>query len=206
MDIVSTPPGTRLISFEPEGHELPIVGWVACGQARCLPVVPGRHGGLVCGDAYVSLDGRVLDPVLGKVFEDEPTWRAFVEEEQPYRPGMPHPALEYPTKVGGLTVEPRPENAARSAPPITSGAMPAVSFAGKTYAKQSFWQAPANNPTVIFVLEPETKCPISGATKITREAFYELRKVIPVVSQETLMAAPVAEPVDEDDDDDLDMV
>lgn len=170
-----------LINVDPSIPEAPVLGWAHCGGGRCLPLVLGRPGGLVTGDA-IRAEGsdHVFDLVLGQKFEDEDEWRNFLEAREQYRPGLTSPLLAYPGQIV-IKLEPTPE--AKLAVLPKAGEVPVVQFGGKPYAKQTFWQAPPEKPQVIFVLEKGTPCPLAGAEKITRDTFYELRKSLVEVHQ-----------------------
>lgn len=215
MDAFPATPGNMLISFNADDPELPVVGWRPMGSCGALPVVLGRHGPLVNGDAVQALSGHVLDLATGQTFEDAESWRAWVEETEPYSVGMTNPLLT-PAVKPVSTYRPT-EGTAPAAPAAVPAALPKsaivpdVQFGGKVYAKTTFWQAPPGEPTVVFVLEPKTPCPLSGAEKITRETYYEARKVLAEVHQSAFAAdrgdqpeLPFSGDAEEDDDaDDL---
>ena len=198
-----------LINLDPSIPETPVLGWAHCGGGRCLPLVLGRPGGLITGDA-IRAEGsdRVFDLILGSTFDSDEEWREKIEEHEPYRPGLTSPLLAYPGQMT-FKVEQSPE--AKIAELPKAGEIPHVEFGGKVYAKTTFWQAPPGQAQVVFPLEKNTPCPLSGAEKITREAYYELRKSVvevhqsvfskPDPNQPELPLSPEETPEPEDDDD-----
>lgn len=205
MDVLPATFAASLINVDDSIFACPVVGWVHCGGGRCLPLVLGRPGGLVTGDAIRPAGSeRVFDLVLGQQFRDEDGWRDHLREHDLYRPGMTSPHLTYPGTVVNK-VEPTPDVKLASLP--KAGEMPAVQFGGKAYAKGTFWQAPPEKPQVVFQLEKGTPVPLSGAEKITRETFYELRKSITEVHPSVFSKPdpnqpelPLSGEPDEDDD------
>jgi len=162
--------------------------------------VVGRAGPLVAGDAILAESGRVLDLVTGGMFEDEDEWREAIENSDVYRPGTTGlAALTYGPAAAGLVAMAAPTATPTSSKPVPTitGAKPNVDFSGKVYAKQSFWQAPPETPNVVFILEPGTEAPISGAEKITRDQFQALRRKLPEVTTAALMAGTVESPTEE---------
>lgn len=201
-----------LVNLDPSVPECPVLGWAHCGNGRCLPLVLGRPGGLVTGDAIRSEGSeRVFDLTLGQIFGGDESWRDYLAERDLYRPGMTSPLLSYPGQIVAKVEQP-PE--AKLAELPKAGELPHVEFGGKVYAKQTFWQAPAGQAQVVFVLEKNTPCPLSGAEKITRESYYELRKSIVEVHQsvfskpdpnqpELPLTGETPEPEEDDDVSDL---
>lgn len=212
MDVFPAFFSASLINFDPSIPAAPVVGWAHCGNGRCLPLVLGRPGGLVTGDAIRAAGTeRVFDLIAGLNFDDEDAWRAHIEENEPYRAGLTSPLLSYP---GSLVIQPKQPPEAKLAELPKAGELPHVEFGGKVYAKQTFWQAPAGQAQVVFVLEKNTPCPLSGAEKITRESYYELRKSIVEVHQsvfskpdpnqpELPLTGETPEPEEDDDVSDL---
>lgn len=207
-------PGNFLIGLDPDDPKLPVVGWAACGGAKALPVVLGRFGGLVNGDAVEAASGHVLDLALGRVFDSAEEWRDHIAENEPYSVGMTNAALSYGAEPAAALSGP---SAAAGGPLPVSPNVPPVGFGGKTYAKTTFWQAPAEDPSVVFVLEPKNSAPLTGAAKITRDTYYELRKAIPEVTiaafatktdedQPDLPFDPGTTDADEDEDDGISMI
>ena len=205
MNCFAALPGTQLINLDPDTPALPVVGWAACGGPKLLPLVVGRAGPLVAGDAVLAESGRVFDLVTGVVYEDEESWRDYTLGADDYRagttglPAISFPAAAAPAAVVNMAAPTATPTSTKPVPTIT-GTKPNVDFSGKVYAKQSFWQAPPENPNVVFILEPGLEAPISGAEKITRDQFQALRRKLPEVTTAALTAgtdeAPNDEPAD----------
>lgn len=222
MTCFAAEPGSRLIHVNDEDHDgYAIVGWFHGGDGPgVLPLVVGREGPLVAGDAILADSGRVFDLTTATVYGDAASWREAVAKLDLYRPGLTLPRLAYRSAVGpgtSLAMGPLPT------PKVTPSGKPAVDFSGKTFSKTSFWQAPQDLPTVVFILEPGQLSPISGARKITRDEFEKLKKELPEVTPAILsqteppppllaaMEAPAPKPavqpapppVEDDDADDM---
>ena len=218
MTVFAAHPGTMLINIDPDEPACPVIGWAVCGKCRVLPLVLGRPGGLVTGDAIEAESGHVSDLITGVFYPSEGDWRDDVDAKQPYSLGLTHPLLTFDAPVavaaptpGPVAVTPRPSQAqtvARTTGLPKGAGIPHVTFGGKVYSKQSFWQAPPTDPVVVFVLEPSTTAPISGAVKITRDEYYAARKTAVEVHQSVFSAPRLDEPepplnaAEEDDDDD----
>lgn len=210
MDAFAAHPGNHLITLDPDDGELPVVGWVACGQARALPLVLGRFGSLVTGDAVQAESGRVLDLTLGKIFDSAEEWRDYIEEHTPYSAGISNPNLSFPGAVVNVQKPEATPPGEKIASLPKDGSLPPVQFGGKVYAKQTFWAAPPEKAEVVFVLEPQTPCPITGAVKITRDLYYAARKEVTEVHQSAFTKAasddepelPLGDGPEEDDDSD----
>ncbi len=191
-----------LVPFDEAEPMLPIVGWMVIGAGpNVLPLVVGRNGPLVTGDAIQTPSGKILDLVTTRIYDDADLWRADVTENEYYRPGMTSPLLAFGSSHRVSEIPPdllHERNAV--VPPAPTGLF---TWSSKSFKTASFWHCTDAQPPFVFTVEKGDIIPASGATKITRDEFYALRKTIPQMTvkpgddQPELPLSP--EPDDADD-------
>lgn len=190
--VVPAQPGTKLFVIhdtydmdEPQ----PVVAWRCFEAGKAHPICPVEVDSSVPGVAVSVTDEdgnwRVLDLTTGVMFDDESDWQESVISLKPYLPGKRTPEAE---RLNQMT-------------------RPVLSFAGRVYAKASFWKiAPPGGHLSVFSLPGGEKSPTNPfVSKITRDEFYAARKTIMEIPFETLRddAQPLPKGEPEDDDDDL---
>lgn len=204
--------GSRLLNLEDATENLPIIGWFHAGTGpQVLPLVLGRLGPLVAGDAVLAESGRVLDLTTGEFFDDELSWRETMSSADTYRAGHPYSALSFAPDRAAATPVTNNVSTPRTGTPVRAVAAPAAAtgvlqlvFDGKLYSKQSFWQVPEDNPVVVFTLEQDAQAPKKGAKKITRDQYTILRKSLVEVTS-AQMAEGIAPAAPGDDEPELPM-
>ena len=201
MTTFSAEPGTWLINLDPDVHPIPIIGWDKGPAMRAWPILPMRKKALYCGDAIrLPGTGHVIDPVWGRTFGSEEEWRDSFQRNEPYEPGT-------------LPGEAQGGKKRKSEPPVRTttvdipeGALEVLAFGEKTYKNKSYWHH-TGDPEFCFEIPGEEVCPVGDKIeKITRDAYFKLRKEIPsttVTPSEMDFDAEEPESDDEDEDDDL---
>lgn len=202
-------PDTWLVTLDDRNLPLPVIGWLCSGDSQrafpSMPVVPCAAVALSCGHAVRFPDHTTVDIATGKVFADIESWRADVEEDAPYEAGDP---------IGGQTPTPAPK-ASRTvaAPSVDLSTLPVLDFSGKVYKNKSFWRVETEGDApFVFTLDPETPAPLDDfVSKITRDEFFQDRKIFPEHSTADLLASAQAAferdqgqlPLGDDEDDDI---
>lgn len=192
FSVVPAQPGTLLFVLVDE-HTMdepqPVVAWRCFEAGKAHPICVSDVDTSVPGVAVSVTDAegnwRVFDLTTGVFFDDENKWQDSVIRLRPYLIGHRTPESERLNKM----------------------TRPVLSFAGRVYAKASFWKiAPPGGHLSVFTLPGGEKSPTNPfVSKITRDEFYAARKTIMEIPFETLRddAQPLPKDEPEDDDDDL---
>jgi hypothetical protein len=220
-------PGTYLIHVNNTESKLPVVGFSFEERHRLAhPILLTAGTSMLAGTAYLLPDGGVFDPVWCRWFEYEEDWREAFEGEAPYVPGKTPAVAGHDGKTppslrrnADTFVPPKPPSPTpqggrppKSLPIIRPGL---IGFGKKTYKGKSWWHFVDSDHDFVFVVEAEQPTPKDPAcTKVTREEFYSLRKIVPEmevpppgsVVTDDQPPLPLGEPDGDDDDDGTDLV
>jgi hypothetical protein len=196
MTVIPATQQAWLVTLDADELPIPIIGWDKGPAIRAWPILPIHKKAFVAGEAFMFKD-CVVDPVWGRTFFDLDTWRETFEDEKPYKPGALPAAATPEVKAAATAAVPASSKAIETDPEFAAR----LTFGKKRNKTKSFWHV-VSDPEFCFELAGEKLLPVGeDVSKITRDAFFELRKT---VTQAAIDPDNLPAPADFDDEDDAD--
>lgn len=185
----------------PEGERTAvIIAWQWVTGNYMMPVFDIARTGILKQEAIQHPDGTVSHPDSKGLFNDVRDWVSYAHA---HNLAEITEEVKAPAKTGP---KPRAKADAPEDPPDPN--RPIV-FGTKTFKTKSFWHWPTAN--AVFEIEGEQSVPDDPRVlKVKRDEWYDFKRAgaveIDPHAGTILESEPAAEPVDETEDDDMDVV